>query len=205
MRTTWPRRVAATLVLSGATVVLAAVVWVSRPIPAVLLRAGLQPGTVLRDREGRVLRDARAIDGSRRRWVPLERMDPDLLAAFLAAEDRRFYRHHGVDLLAAARAARANLRARRIVSGGSTITMQLARILRPSPRTWLGKGAQLLWALRLERQLDKQTILEQYLNRLPLGQGTNGVESAASLYFGATAAELSLGQAALLAGLGRAP
>jgi len=201
----WPRRVAATLVLSGATVVLAAVVWVSRPIPAVLLRAGLQPGTVLRDREGRVLRDARAIDGSRRRWVPLERMDPDLLAAFLAAEDRRFYRHHGVDLLAAARAARANLRARRIVSGGSTITMQLARILRPAPRTWLGKGAQLLWALRLERQLDKQTILEQYLNRLPLGQGTNGVESAASLYFGATAAELSLGQAALLAGLARAP
>jgi penicillin-binding protein 1C len=199
------RRVAAAILLTGATAALSTAAWVSSPIPPGLLRSGLEPGTVLRDREGRVLRDARAIDGSRRRWVALDRMDPDLLAAFLAVEDRRFYRHHGVDPLAAARAARANLRAGRIVSGGSTITMQLARILRPAPHTWPGKGAQLLWALRLEQHLDKQTILEQYLNRLPLGQGTNGVESAASLYFGTTAAEVSLGQAALLAGLARAP
>ena len=128
------RRVGTTILLAGATAALAIAAWISRPLPSRLLRSGLEPGTVLRDREGRVLRDARAIDGSRRRWVPLDRVDPDLLAAFLAAEDRRFYRHHGVDLLAAARAARANLRAGRIVSGGSTITMQLARILRPSPR-----------------------------------------------------------------------
>jgi penicillin-binding protein 1C len=204
IRAPW-RRIGATMLLASAGVALAMVAWVSLPIPPELLRSGLEPGTVLRDREGRVLRDARALDGSRRRWVPLDSIDPDLLAAILAAEDRRFYRHQGVDLLAAARAARANLRAGRIVSGGSTITMQLARILRPAPRTWLGKGTQILWALRLERQLDKQTILEQYLNRLPLGQGTNGVESAASLYFGASAGELSLGQAALLAGLARAP
>ena len=199
------RRIGAAILLPAAVAALAIFAWISWPIPSQLLRSGLEPGTVLRDREGRILRDARAVDGSRRRWVPLDRVDPDLIAAFLAAEDRRFYRHHGVDLLAAARAARANLRAGRIVSGGSTITMQLARILRPSPRTWLGKGAQVLWALRLERHLDKQAILEQYLNRLPLGQGTNGVESAASLYFGTTATELSLGQAALLAGLARAP
>jgi penicillin-binding protein 1C len=199
------RRIGAAILLTAAVAALAIFAWISRPIPSQLLRSGLEPGTVLRDREGRILRDARAVDGSRRRWVPLDRVDPDLIAAFLAAEDRRFYRHHGVDLLAAARAARANLRAGRIVSGGSTITMQLARILQPSPRTWLGKGAQVVWALRLERHLDKQTILEQYLNRLPLGQGSNGVESAASLYFGATATELSLGQAALLAGLARAP
>ncbi len=199
------RRIGAAIRLTAAVAALAIFAWISRPIPSQLLRSGLEPGTVLRDREGRLLRDARAVDGSRRRWVPLDRVDPDLIAAFLAAEDRRFYRHHGVDLLAAARAARANLRAGRIVSGGSTITMQLARILQPSPRTWLGKGAQVVWALRLERHLDKQTILEQYLNRLPLGQGSNGVESAASLYFGATATELSLGQAALLAGLARAP
>ncbi|HKU62737.1 MAG TPA: penicillin-binding protein 1C [Gemmatimonadales bacterium] len=199
------RQAAATVLAAVAAAALAAAAWVSRPVPIELLRSGLEPGTVLRDREGRVLRDARAVDGTRRRWVPLDRMDPDLLAAFLAAEDRRFYRHHGVDPLAAGRAARANLRAGHIVSGGSTITMQLARILRPAPRTWVGKVVQVLWALRLERHLDKQAILEQYLNRLPLGQGTNGVESAAALYFGATATELSLGQAALLAGLARAP
>jgi penicillin-binding protein 1C len=179
--------------------------WVRRPLPTGLLQSGLEPGVVLRDRFGRALRDARAADGSRRRWVPLDRIDPDLLAAFLATEDRRFYRHTGVDLVAALRAARANFRAGRIVSGGSTITMQLARILRPAPRTWSGKAVQVLWALRLERHLDKQTILEQYLNRVPLGQGAVGVESAAALYFGGEAGELSLGQAALLAGLARAP
>jgi penicillin-binding protein 1C len=182
-----------------------AVVWVSRPLPPGLLQSGLEPGVVLRDRAGLPLRDARAADGSRRRWVPLDRIDPDLLAAVLATEDRRFYRHAGVDLLAALRAARANLGAGRIVSGGSTVTMQLARILRPAPRTWAGKAVQALWAIRLERRLDKQTILEQYLNRVPLGQGAVGVEAAAALYFGAGAGELSLGQAALLAGLARAP
>jgi penicillin-binding protein 1C len=137
--------------------------------------------------------------------VPLADMDPDLLAAFLVVEDRRFYRHAGVDPRALARAALADLRARRIVAGGSTITMQLARLLRPTPRTWRGKASQALWALRLERRLSKQAILEQYLNRVPLGQGAVGVEAAAVLYFGAHAADLSLGQAALLAGLARAP
>jgi penicillin-binding protein 1C len=189
----------------GCAALSVAAVWLSRPLPPGLLRAGLEPGIVLRDRYGLALRDARAADGSRRRWVALDRMDPDLLAAVLATEDRRFYRHPGVDVLAALRAAGANLRAGRVVSGGSTLSMQLARILRPAPRTWAGKAVQTLWALRLERQLDKQTILEQYLNRVPLGQGAVGVESAAALYFGAGAGELSLGQAALLAGLARAP
>jgi penicillin-binding protein 1C len=199
------RRAAGWVVGLGFTGAAVAAVWVSRPLPQGLLQAGLQPGVVLRDRSGRLLRDARAADGSRRRWVPLDRIDPDLLAAFLATEDRRFYRHPGVDPVAAVRAARTNLQAGRIVSGGSTITMQLARILRPAPRTWAGKAMQGLWAVRLGRHLDKQTILEQYLNRVPMGQGAVGVESAAALYFGAGAGELSLGQAALLAGLARAP
>ena len=132
-------------------------------------------------------------------------MDPDLIAAFLALEDRRFQSHGGVDLRAVARATRANLAAGRVVSGASTITMQLARILRPFPRTWAGKVRQALWAIRLERHLDKATILEQYLNRVPLGQSAVGADAAASLYFGARASALSLGQAALLAGLARAP
>ena len=179
-------------------------IWVTRPLPAGLLDAPTQ-GVTLEDRSGRELRTTRSADGSRGGWLRLDDMDPDLIAAFVAAEDHRFYRHGGVDLRAAARAAWTNLRVRRIVSGGSTITMQVARMLRPTPRTWLGKTRQALWAVRLERHLGKQTILEQYLNRVPLGQGTVGVEAASALYFATGADALSLGQAALLAGLARAP
>jgi penicillin-binding protein 1C len=110
-----------------------------------------------------------------------------------------------VDLRAAARALRDNLRTGHVVSGGSTITMQLVRLLRGTPRTLLGKVSQGLWALRLDAHLDKQAILEQYLNRVPLGEGTVGVTAAAALYFGADVRTLSLGQAALLASLAHAP
>ncbi|HUR94605.1 MAG TPA: penicillin-binding protein 1C [Gemmatimonadales bacterium] len=178
--------------------------WISRPLPGGLLAAD-RPGLVLLDRAGLPLRSTRAGDGNLRRWVSLAELDADLIAAFLAVEDRRFYGHGGIDPRALARAALTDLRAGRIVSGGSTITMQLARLLRPSGRTWLGKVSQSLWALRLERQLSKQSILEQYLNRVPLGQGAVGVEAAAGLYFAAHAGELSLGEAALLAGLASTP
>jgi penicillin-binding protein 1C len=179
--------------------------WVARPLPDGMLVRATAPGLVVLDREGRELRSTRAADGSRRRWRSLDEMDPDLIAAFVAVEDRRFFRHPGIDPRAALRAARANLLAGRVVSGGSTLTMQLARMLRPLPRSWTGKLRQSLWALRLERHLGKQAILEQYLNRVPLGQGAEGAEAAAGLYFGATAAQVTLGQAALLAGIARAP
>ena len=179
--------------------------WVSRPLPPGMLAAGAAPGLVLLDRAGQELRSTRAADGSRRRQVPLAEVDPDLIAAFLAVEDHRFHRHGGIDGRAVARAAWVNLRAGRIVAGGSTITMQLARLLRPVPRTGTGKVRQALWALRLERHLSKHAILEHYLNQVPLGQGASGVEAAAALYFGASAEQLSLGQAALLAGLARSP
>ncbi len=198
-----------TSVAAGAAIALASVVgglaiWVARPLPAGLLEAPPQ-GVTLEDRSGRELRTTRSADGSRSGWLRLDDMDPDLIAAFVAAEDHRFDRHGGVDLRAAARAAWTNLRARRIVSGGSTISMQVARMLHPTPRTWLGKTRQALWAVRLERHLGKQAILEQYLNRVPLGQGAVGVEAAAALYFSTGADALSLGQAALLAGLAPAP
>jgi penicillin-binding protein 1C len=201
-------RHAARLAIAGAAVSAAALglgaAWVTRPLPPGLLD-GDTPSLILEDRLGRVLRTTRATDGSRGGWLPLAEMDADLVAAFLAAEDRRFHQHHGVDARAAARAAGSNLRAGRIVSGGSTITMQVARMVRPMPRSWSGKARQALWALRLERRLGKPAILEQYLNRVPLGQGAVGVEAAARLYFGTGAGDLSLGQAALLAGLARAP
>jgi penicillin-binding protein 1C len=190
--------VAATVAVAGAGM------WVLRPLPSAMLDLPTDALT-LTDRFGRTLRTTRSGDGSRGGWAALEEMDADLIAAFLAAEDRRFREHSGVDLRAIGRAARDNLRARRVVSGGSTITMQVARMLRPLPRTWTGKGRQVLWAIRLERQLGKPEILEQYLNRVPLGQGAIGVRAAAALYFGADPGDLSLGQAAMLAGMARAP
>jgi len=180
-------------------------VWVALPLPSRLLEEPRAPTLRILDRSGAPLRTTRSPDGSLRQWIPLAELDPSVLVAFVAAEDRRFYSHSGVDVPSLGRALLADLKARRVVSGGSTIAMQLARLLRPMPRSFPGKVAQLLWALRLDAHLSKQTILEQYLNRVPLGQGTIGVEEAAALYLGASARDLSTGQAALLAGLAGAP
>ncbi len=181
--------------------------WVAWPLPADLVAPTPAPSFTLVDRHGLALRTTRAPDGSLARWLPLSEMDPKILQAFLALEDRRFYEHGGIDWRAVLRAVRDNMRAGHVVSGASTITMQLARLLRPAAggRTWGAKLLQVLWALRLEHHLTKQSILEQYLNRVPLGQGAIGVAAGARLYFDASASELSLAQAGLLAGLARSP
>ncbi len=186
-------------------VTLAVAGWVALPVPARLLTQPPSPTLRLLDRSGAPLRTTRTPEGALHQWVPLGQMDPALLVAFVAAEDRRFYTHHGVDPAALGRALLADARAGRVVSGGSTIPMQLARLLLPLPRSLPGKLAQALWGFRLDAHVSKQAILEQYLNRVPLGQGALGVEEAAELYFGASARALSTGQAALLAGLAGAP
>lgn len=179
--------------------------WVALPLPRSLVDRPAAPTLRLLDRSGAALRTTRTGEGDLQQWIPLSEMDPSLLVAFVAAEDRRFYGHPGVDAKALGRALLANARAGTVVSGASTIPMQLARLLRSVPRSLPGKVAQALWALRLDGHLSKQVILEQYLNRVPLGQGAIGVEEAAALYFGASARDLSTGQAALLAGLAGAP
>jgi len=188
----------------GATMMVAGI-WVSRPIPAAILTPSGALGLTIEDRHGVPLRSTRAADGSDARWIVYDRIDPDVINAFVAVEDKRFWEHHGIDVLAVGRALKANLRAGKTVSGASTITMQLARLLRPRERSWTGKIAQALWALRLESRLSKQQIMEQYLNRVQLGQGTVGVSAASALYFGASASEVSIAQAATLAGLAHAP
>ena len=198
------------LMLMGATVVgltiAAAGTWVSRPIPATTLTPSSSTlGLTIEDRHGIPLRATRAADGSDARWVGYDRIDPDIINAFVAVEDRRFWDHHGIDLLAIGRALKANMRAGTTVSGASTITMQLARLIRPAERSWTGKIAQAVWALRLEAHLGKQQIMEQYLNRVQLGQGTVGIAAATALYFGGSASEVSVGQASTLAGLAHAP
>ena len=206
MRFVRRRPVIAALLAAGAIVACAAA-WVAWPLPDDVRRAELPGGTgiTLTDREGVVLRTTRAADGSRVRWMPLAAIDPDIVAAFITVEDQRFFTHHGIDWMGVARAARDNLRARRVVSGASTITMQLARSVRPVDHGWTSKLRQAMWALRLEAHLTKQEILERYLNRVDMGQGAVGVGAAAALYFDADAAELSLSQASLLAGIAHAP
>lgn len=184
---------------------LALLVWMGLPLDPAMLAPPARDGVMLTDRGGAVLRSTRAEDGSRQQWIPIGDIDPDLLVAFVGLEDRRYYSHPGVDPLAAARAAGRNLAAGRIVSGASTISMQVARLLRGSPRTWFGKAEQALWALRIDARLGKQAVLEQYLNRVPLGRNAVGVEAAARLYFGVSARAVSPGQAAMLAGLAHAP
>ncbi len=198
------RRLAIALGAAAAAAVLAAA-WVALPLPAGLAAPGPVPSLEIRDRHGLTLRTTRSPEGSRGGWVSLAEVDPRLIQAFLAAEDHRFFDHHGVDLRAVARALRDDLHPDRPRAGASTLTMQAVRLLHPLPRTLPGKVAQALWALRLEAHLEKPVILEQYLNRVPLGEASVGVSAAAALYFGGSARQLSLGQAALLAGVARAP
>src|SRR5262245_31753617 len=181
------------------------VIWIAWPLAANTLVRDAGQGVTIEDRHGLALRSTRSADGSNARWVPYAEMDGDLINAFVAVEDRRFWDHHGIDVRAVGRAVRDNLRTRQVVSGASTITMQLARLMHPASRSWGGKLSQALWALRLEAHLSKQQILEQYLNRVELGQATVGVAAASALYFGTTPSELSVGQAATLAGLAHAP
>ena len=138
--------------------------------------------------------------------VRLRDLPPALPAALLAVEDRRFRHHPGIDPVGILRAALANWRAGEVVQGGSTLTQQLAKNLFLTPeRTLRRKGQEALLALWLERRFSKDQLLEIYLNRVYLGAGAFGVDAAARQYFGIPARRLGLWQAALLAGLPKAP
>ncbi|WP_173978393.1 transglycosylase domain-containing protein [Magnetospirillum sp. UT-4] len=138
--------------------------------------------------------------------LELAEMAPTVVQAVLATEDRRFRSHFGLDMFGLARAAFANLRAGRVVQGGSTITQQLAKNLFLTPdRTLKRKVQELLMALWLEQRFDKDQILTLYLNRVYLGSGTFGVDAAAKRYFDVPAGRLGLYQSAVIAGLLKAP
>ena len=138
--------------------------------------------------------------------VRLGQLPPSLPAAVLATEDRRFYHHFGIDVVGLTRAMIANIKARRIVQGGSTITQQVAKNLFLTPeRTLKRKFQELLLALWLERKFSKDQILSIYLNRVYLGSGTYGVDAAARKYFNRSAKLINTYQAAMLAGLLKAP
>jgi 1A family penicillin-binding protein len=142
----------------------------------------------------------------RRIDVPLDKVSPNVVTALLAIEDQRFYDHEGFDLIRIASAALANLRHGRAAQGGSTITQQLARqsFLTPD-KTIRRKLQELVLASRIERAYSKQEILQLYLNKVYFGDGLYGIEAASQGFFGKHAADLSVDEAALLAGLVKSP
>src|SRR3954465_3685807 len=138
--------------------------------------------------------------------VPLSEVSENLTKALLSIEDQRFYQHRGFDLVRIGSAALANIRHGRRAQGGSTITQQLARqsFLTPD-KTFHRKIQEVILASRIERIYSKPQILEMYLNKVYFGDGLYGVESASRGYFGKHASELSIAEAALLAGLVKSP
>ena len=181
----------------------------AKPYPVDRLDPGQGGPLIVEDRRGRVLyrRPGRQGRPGRRGWVTLDQISTHAVLTVLASEDRSFFEHRGVDPVGILRAASLNLRARRAAYGGSTITMQLVRMIhsRNQNRTLDNKLKEAVLALRLERTLSKGQILEQYLNRAYYGHGAYGIESAAQRYFGKSAASLSPGEATLLAVIPRAP
>jgi penicillin-binding protein 1A len=173
------------------------------PNTADLWRVPDSPGLTVLAADGSVLAQNGAFSST---LIDVAQMPPVLPRAVIATEDRRFYQHFGVDVIGFLRAMAANLSAGRVVQGGSTITQQLAKNLFLTPeRTMLRKARELLLALWLEARLSKDDILTLYLNRVYLGAGAYGVEAAAQRYFGKSARNVTLSQAAMLAGLLKAP
>jgi penicillin-binding protein 1C len=161
--------------------------------------------TVMTAADGTPLRTFADKDGIWRYPVTPEQVSPLYLEALLGYEDRWFYRHPGINPLSVARAAWQNLRAGRVISGGSTLTMQVARLIDPHGRSIPGKCKQVFRALQLERHWCKERILAYYINHAPFGGTIEGVQAAAYAYLGKSAGELSHAEAALLAVLPQAP
>lgn len=161
--------------------------------------------TVVLARDGTPLRAFADHEGVWRYPTTLQEVSPLYLQAVLNYEDRWFYHHHGINPLAMVRAAAQALWHRRVISGGSTLTMQVARLIEPIPHTGLGKLRQMARAIQLEWHLDKEEILTLYLNYAPFGGTLQGVQAASYGYLGKPASELSHAEAALLAVLPQAP
>jgi penicillin-binding protein 1C len=165
----------------------------NRQAVELLDRHGLPLGTLLsRDRQHTAV-------------VPLDRVSAHFIQAILAAEDKRFYQHGALDLQAIGRSIVDSIQQRKVVSGASTITMQLARMLEPLPRNFNGKVKEIWLSWRLTAGMNKDEILAAYINRLPMGGNIYGLEAASRIYFSIPAADLNLAQASILAGLPNNP
>ena len=187
--------------LAGALGLAASLAW---PLPEAAA-PGARASVRITDGVGGLLREIQP-DGTGPP-VALADVAPEAVAALVATEDRRFYRHWGVDGLAILRAARQNAAAGRVTSGGSTLTMQVARALRGRTRRarWADKLVEAHLALRLDLRRSKPEILALWLNRVAFGNRAYGIEAAAATYFGKAAADLTVAEAAYLVGLPQRP
>jgi penicillin-binding protein 1C len=162
--------------------------------------------TLVVDRDQKLLRPFITRDGYWRLPVSHKDVDPRFLAMLIAYEDRRFHAHGGVDPMALARAAWQALANGRIVSGGSTLTMQVARLLEPRPaRSVSDKLAEMIRAVQIEQRLSKSQILNLYLTLAPYGGNIEGTRAASLAYFGKEPRRLSTAESALLVALPQAP
>jgi penicillin-binding protein 1A len=192
-------------VVWGAVALALVVLWFARdlPRPESALDATRRPALTLQDRSGHVFARFGDVVGDP---LHLADMPPYLTEAVVAVEDRRFWHHPGIDVIGMARAAWTDLMAGQVVQGGSTLTQQVAKNLFLSDaRTLRRKVQEFLLTLWLEQHFSKREILEIYLNRVYLGAGAWGMDAAAHVYFGVSARHVTLWQAAVLAGLPRAP
>lgn len=205
----WPFRLAAVLVclaiIGGAGAYAALWAAVDRLDEPDLPQAN-ELSTVVLDRHGKLLRAYTTPDGRWRMPIEPEDVDERYLDMLMAFEDEHFYEHSGVDFQALVRAAVTSVASGRIVSGGSTLTMQVARLIdQRHERTVSGKFHQILRALQLEERFNKREILRLYLRLAPFGGNIEGVRAASLTYFGKEPKRLSVGQAALLVALPQSP
>jgi penicillin-binding protein 1C len=199
----WRSLVAASTAIVA--VVSAGIYWISSLGPAPL-GEGLAFSAIVVDRDGKLLRPYTTPEGRWRLPATRDDVDPRLVSLLLAYEDKRFSAHHGIDPLALGRAFAQLITHGRIVSGASTITMQVARLLEPRPeRSLNAKLRQMVRALEIERALSKDEILALYLSLAPYGGNLEGVRAASLAYFGKEPRRLTLGEAAMLVALPQSP
>ncbi|MCZ7834744.1 peptidoglycan glycosyltransferase PbpC [Atlantibacter hermannii] len=190
--------------MAGALLLFALALWAADRIWPLPLKE-VNPARVVVTEEGTPLWRFADDEGIWRYPVTIEEVSPRYLDALIHYEDRWFWKHPGINPFSIARAAWQGVTSGRVVSGGSTLTMQVARLIEPHPRTLLGKTRQVWRAMQLEWHLSKREILTLYLNRAPFGGTLQGVGAASWAYFGKSPASLTPAEAALLAVLPQAP
>jgi penicillin-binding protein 1C len=199
---------AAVAVLVAAAGVSATLAWqdYEASLPPVDLAASLEGSTMVVDRDGRLLRPFTLPDGRWRLPATTHDVDPRYVAMLVAYEDGRFYQHRGVDLRALLRAATQWLWRGHVVSGGSTLSMQVARLIEPrAGRTVAAKLRQIARALEIERAVGKAGVLDRYLTLAPFGGNLEGVRAASLAWFGKEPNRLTVAEAALLVALPQSP
>src|SRR5258708_6618510 len=203
LRRSRTRALAALCILVIAPIALFILLDLAFPFPTAKLRRA--PAVVVFDRNGDAMRVILPADQKLRIPVTLEEVPPGAVKAILTSEDRWFWRHPGVNPVAIARALIANARARRRVSGASTIPMQIARMAEPKSRSLHGKAWEAFRALQLTRRYSKRELLTMSLNMAPYGGNVEGIGAARFVYFGKPPSHLSIGEIAFLTTLPRSP